>query len=96
MSELNARLAQAMGYPEEKWPYVCRIEAHPIDESYDDAYCIQCARFVVESPRVPPAFDSDPAASRMLMEWLLSDDSDAKFNEIVFLSALMKNYSYLW
>ncbi len=44
---------------------------------------------------IPDPF-TNAADNRALVEWLLSEDSDAQFNEIVFLTELMRNYTYLW
>lgn len=50
----------------------------------------------VPQPRALPNPYESAADSPALVAWLLDEDSDAQWNEIVFLSELMKNYSYLW
>lgn len=71
-AELNARLARAMGIPDDRWAFQCIKEDHLLDGHGPHAFCLTCAAPVNKSALVPPDFTRDPAASRELVLWLKS------------------------
>lgn len=84
--EICTELARRMGIPESKWPHLCRVEGHALDETYDDALCVQCDMHVCESPRVPPDPFTSAADKDALVEWLAADDA----RWFLFIRSLVK------
>ncbi len=88
-AEMCADLARAMG-----WKVIQTSRGFmPISPEGDAQLNYKTEDFAWATMPDPFAYAAD---NRALVEWLLSEDSDAQFNEIVFLTELMRNYTYLW